>query len=46
MDLKSKGMAWAGDIYQKFEIMCHEVDNVVKQVSFFLSVLFLFFTLS
>lgn len=31
MDLKSKGMAWAGDIYQKFEIMCHEVDNVVKK---------------
>ncbi|XP_073268820.1 uncharacterized protein [Populus alba] len=33
MDLKSKGMAWAGDIYQKFEIMCHEVDNVVKKSS-------------
>ncbi|CAK7350104.1 unnamed protein product [Dovyalis caffra] len=34
MDLKSKGMAWAGDIYQKFETMCHEVDNVVNKDTF------------
>ncbi|KAG5254778.1 hypothetical protein OIU76_019445 [Salix suchowensis] len=34
MDLKSKGMAWAGNIYQKFETMCHEVDNVVNKDTF------------
>ncbi|XP_011006721.1 PREDICTED: uncharacterized protein LOC105112649 [Populus euphratica] len=34
MDLRSKGMAWAGNIYQKFETMCHEVDNVVNKDAF------------
>ncbi|KAK6946647.1 hypothetical protein RJ641_000120 [Dillenia turbinata] len=28
MDLKIKGISWVGNIYQKFEAMCHEVDFV------------------
>eukprot|EP00257_Ricinus_communis_P019058 XP_015577932.1 inner centromere protein A isoform X1 [Ricinus communis] len=31
MDFKSKGIAWVGDIYQRFETICHEVDNIVNQ---------------
>ncbi|OAY54803.1 uncharacterized protein LOC110611812 [Manihot esculenta] len=31
MDLKSKGIAWVGNIYQRIETMCHEVDNIVNQ---------------
>ncbi|GLT48602.1 hypothetical protein SLA2020_222170 [Shorea laevis] len=31
MDLKSKGISWAGNFYQKFEKVCHEVDNIVNQ---------------
>lgn len=32
MENKSKGIAWVGDIYQKFEAMCMEVDDMVCQV--------------
>ncbi|KAK8664671.1 hypothetical protein V6N13_084449 [Hibiscus sabdariffa] len=31
MEDKSKGMAWFGDMYQKFEAMCMEVDAIVCQ---------------
>ncbi|XP_022753347.1 uncharacterized protein LOC111301720 isoform X3 [Durio zibethinus] len=31
MDLKYKGIGWVGGIYQKFETLCHEVDNIVNQ---------------
>nr|CAN66610.1 hypothetical protein VITISV_017557 [Vitis vinifera] len=31
MDLKFKGIAWVGNIYQKFEAICQEVDNIVSQ---------------
>ncbi|XP_039072199.1 uncharacterized protein LOC120219447 isoform X2 [Hibiscus syriacus] len=31
MDFKFKGIGWVGDIYQKFEILCHEMDNIVNQ---------------
>ncbi|KAK8524522.1 hypothetical protein V6N13_015540 [Hibiscus sabdariffa] len=31
MENKSKGMAWFGDMYQKFEAMCMEVDDIVCQ---------------
>ncbi|XP_022777316.1 uncharacterized protein LOC111318704 isoform X2 [Durio zibethinus] len=31
MDSKSKGIAWVGNIYQKFEAMCMEVDDIVCQ---------------
>ncbi|XVF87348.1 hypothetical protein PTKIN_Ptkin18bG0113000 [Pterospermum kingtungense] len=31
MENKSKGIAWVGDIYQKFEAMCLEVDDMVCQ---------------
>lgn len=31
MDLNSKGIAWVGNIYQKFEAMCMEVDDIVRQ---------------
>ncbi|WCJ32244.1 hypothetical protein M5689_013682 [Euphorbia peplus] len=31
MDLKFKGMTWVGNIYQRLEIICHEVDNIVNQ---------------
>ncbi|KAM5586212.1 hypothetical protein ABKV19_005226 [Rosa sericea] len=31
MDLKFKGPKWVGNIYQKFEAICHEVDDIVKQ---------------
>ncbi|KAJ4847167.1 hypothetical protein Tsubulata_009138 [Turnera subulata] len=30
-DLKSKGMNWVGNIYHKFETICHEVDSIVSQ---------------
>ncbi|OMO92427.1 hypothetical protein COLO4_17605 [Corchorus olitorius] len=26
-----KGIGWVGGIYQKFETLCHEVDNIVNQ---------------
>lgn len=32
MDLKFKGPNWVGNIYQKFEAICNEVDDIVKQV--------------
>lgn len=31
MDLKFKGKKWVGNIYQKFEAICHEVDDFVSQ---------------
>ncbi|XP_058100751.1 uncharacterized protein LOC131245361 isoform X2 [Magnolia sinica] len=31
MDLKSKGITWVGNIYQKFESMCQEVDGLMSQ---------------
>lgn len=31
MDLKIKGISWAGNFYQKFEKMCNEVDSIVNQ---------------
>ncbi|KAJ8764650.1 hypothetical protein K2173_006732 [Erythroxylum novogranatense] len=31
MDLKSKGITWVGNICQKFETMCSEVDNILNQ---------------
>ncbi|XVF78727.1 hypothetical protein PTKIN_Ptkin14bG0158800 [Pterospermum kingtungense] len=31
MDFKFKGIGWVGGIYEKFETLCHEVDNIVKQ---------------
>lgn len=31
MDFKFKGIGWVGGIYQKFETLCHEVDNIVNQ---------------
>nr|XP_011460775.1 PREDICTED: uncharacterized protein LOC101314829 isoform X2 [Fragaria vesca subsp. vesca] len=34
MDLKFKGPNWVGNIYQKFEAICHEVDDIVKQDTF------------
>ncbi|XP_022724742.1 uncharacterized protein LOC111281286 isoform X2 [Durio zibethinus] len=32
MDSKSKGIAWVGNIYKKFESMCMEVDDMVCQL--------------
>ncbi|KAG4177211.1 hypothetical protein ERO13_A11G287000v2 [Gossypium hirsutum] len=31
MDFKYKGIGWLGDVYQTFETLCHEVDNIVNQ---------------
>ncbi|XVE50127.1 hypothetical protein DITRI_Ditri01bG0136700 [Diplodiscus trichospermus] len=31
MAFKFKGIGWVGGIYQKFETLCHEVDNIVNQ---------------
>ncbi|XWS52156.1 hypothetical protein CRYUN_Cryun11dG0043000 [Craigia yunnanensis] len=31
MDFKFKGIGWVGGIYQKFETLCHEVDDIVNQ---------------
>lgn len=31
MDLKFKGTKWVGNIYHKFEAICHEVDDFVSQ---------------
>uniref|UniRef100_A0A2P2KSJ5 Uncharacterized protein n=1 Tax=Rhizophora mucronata TaxID=61149 RepID=A0A2P2KSJ5_RHIMU len=31
MDLKLKGIAWVGNMCQKFETICHEMDNIVSQ---------------
>ncbi|KAL5729926.1 hypothetical protein ACHQM5_002814 [Ranunculus cassubicifolius] len=31
MDLKVKGISWVGNVYQKFETMCLEVEDVVCQ---------------
>ncbi|XP_050370100.1 uncharacterized protein LOC126788172 [Argentina anserina] len=31
MDSKFKGPKWMGNIYQKFEAICQEVDDIVKQ---------------
>ncbi|KAH1083983.1 hypothetical protein J1N35_023744 [Gossypium stocksii] len=31
MDFKYKGIGWVGDVYQSFETLCHEVDNIVNQ---------------
>ncbi|KAK8643754.1 hypothetical protein V6N13_013033 [Hibiscus sabdariffa] len=31
MDFKFKGIGWVGGIYQKFETLCHEMDNIVNQ---------------
>ncbi|XP_057952380.1 uncharacterized protein LOC131146654 isoform X2 [Malania oleifera] len=31
MDLKLKSINWVGNIYQKFEAMCNEVDDIVGQ---------------
>ncbi|XVF04318.1 hypothetical protein REPUB_Repub05bG0072300 [Reevesia pubescens] len=31
MDFKFKGIGWVGGMYQKFETLCHEVDNIVNQ---------------
>ncbi|KAJ7981805.1 Fiber Fb32-like protein isoform 3 [Quillaja saponaria] len=31
MDLKLKGITWVGNIYQRFEEICQEVDDVVSQ---------------
>ncbi|CAK9182938.1 unnamed protein product [Ilex paraguariensis] len=33
MDFKFIGKTWVGNIYQKFEAMCHEVDDFVSQES-------------
>ncbi|KAK8575176.1 hypothetical protein V6N13_033583 [Hibiscus sabdariffa] len=34
MDGKSKGIAWVGNVYQKFEAMCLEMDDMVCQETF------------
>ena len=34
MNLKVKGINWVGNIYHKFESVCHEMDGVVGQVLF------------
>ncbi|KAH1063588.1 hypothetical protein J1N35_028575 [Gossypium stocksii] len=31
MDSRFKGIGWVGGIYQKFETLCHEMDNIVNQ---------------
>ncbi|KAI4333589.1 hypothetical protein L6164_018375 [Bauhinia variegata] len=31
MDFKPKGITWVGNIYQKFEAVCQEVDDIVSQ---------------
>ncbi|RWR86489.1 hypothetical protein CKAN_01538800 [Cinnamomum micranthum f. kanehirae] len=31
MDMKSKGIAWVGNIYHKLEAMCEEVDSFMSQ---------------
>ncbi|KHG29938.1 NADPH dehydrogenase [Gossypium arboreum] len=31
MGFKYKGIGWLGDVYQTFETLCHEVDNIVNQ---------------
>ncbi|GMJ13853.1 hypothetical protein HRI_005054500 [Hibiscus trionum] len=31
MDFKFKGIGWVGGIFQKFETLCHEMDNIVNQ---------------
>lgn len=32
MDLKHKGISWVGNMFQKFEAVCQEVDNIINQV--------------
>ena len=32
MDFKSDGISWVGNIYQKFEAICQEVDGIMIQV--------------
>lgn len=34
MDSKSKGIVWVGNIYQRFEAVCLETDDMVCQVLF------------
>jgi len=34
MDLRFKNNNWVGNIYQKFEAVCLEVDDIVGQVLF------------
>lgn len=34
MDLRFNRNKWVGNIYQKFEAVCHEVDDIVCQVLF------------
>ena len=36
MDLKHKGISWVGNMFQKFEAVCLEVDNIINQVSSFI----------
>lgn len=31
MDLKHKGISWVGNMFQKFEAVCQEVDNIISQ---------------
>ncbi|XP_008463725.2 uncharacterized protein LOC103501804 isoform X1 [Cucumis melo] len=31
MDLKHKGISWVGNMFQKFEAVCLEVDNIINQ---------------
>ncbi|XP_022937199.1 uncharacterized protein LOC111443565 isoform X1 [Cucurbita moschata] len=31
MDLKHKGISWVGNMFQKFEAVCQEVDNIINQ---------------
>jgi hypothetical protein len=40
MDLNHKGITWVGNLYQKFEAVCQEVDDIVSKVS---SILFFLF---
>lgn len=42
MDFKFKGMKWVGDICQKFEEVCQEVDDIVGQVLFHSFISFFF----
>ena len=41
MDFRYKANMWVGNMFQKFEAACHEMDNIMNQVSPFL-ILFAF----
>lgn len=37
VDMDLKGITWVGHVYQKFEAVCLEVEEIMYQVSSFMS---------